>query len=392
MNNKSINLKNSCNFYIFLYLLYNRGVFFPSYIYQPLLLIVLLVSIYYFFYVNNHYKSQYIIAVNILIALFTIYGVIFIVNGEIIYFEGVRLENYRYIVNIYSYLLPIYPLYAFSRKGYLNDHSIRQWILIFLGVVVATYFLNEIRIKQSSIGDVDELTNNIGYSFLSLMPLLFFIKKPIVQYLLLLVILLFVFLSMKRGAIIISIAGLLFFLYRNRTSFSNKPSTIYILMLSAFVIASLYNYVIYQYNTSIFFQYRVEKTLAGSTSGRDYIYEKAINYLSQENGLSLIVGNGANQTYAILGNRAHNDWLELLINQGLIGFIVYLFYWMTIAFYLKKARKQGLLFNVLSMFGLIYFTKSFFSMSYDSLDIYAIIAVCWSIANIDKARPHRFVK
>ena len=140
----------------------------------------------------------------------------------------------------------------------------------------------------------------------------------------------------------------------------------------------------YLFNESAYFQLRVEKTLEGGSSGRDDMYTKALKYFLNSDVVPFFLGNGANKTYLILGNRAHNDWLELAINQGMVGVLVYLVYWLIIFYYVIKARRYKEVFPVVALFAFIYFTKSMISMSYDAYELYSCIAIAWSVAVIDK--------
>src|SRR5690606_38949449 len=62
-------------------------------------------------------------------------------------------------------------------------------------------------------------------------------------------------------------------------------------------------------------------------SGRDMIYSNIINgWFGSENILNFLFGYGFNSSiyFSGSGNLAHNDWLELIINYGFIGFFIYL--------------------------------------------------------------------
>lgn len=76
---------------------------------------------------------------------------------------------------------------------------------------------------------------------------------------------------------------------------------------------------------SDYFNHRIEQTLEGDSSNRDVIYGGLIiHFLDETNALKLFLGNGAQATLKIHGGFAHNDWLELLINNGIIGALIYI--------------------------------------------------------------------
>ncbi len=354
-----------------------------------LLSLILLVSIYYFFYVNARYSSKYISALNLLLALFTVYGAIYMMEGSTHIHQGSVFNSYTYLVNNYTSLLPIYPLYAYTRKGLLDENRIKMWIIPFLVVVILTYFFKRVTNSIEFDMDAEAITNNIGFVFVSLVPLLYLLrKKPLFMYAILMIIAVFVVSSMKRGAMVILVVSAVIMLYAEFKN-SKLKGKLLIIGLSCTFMVFVYLFTIKLIESNEYFAYKVvEKTMEGSSSGRDNLYETAIDYwINKASPSQFLLGTGANKTYDILGNRAHNDWLELAVNQGLIGIIVYLIYWLTVFSYIRKRRKaKDNVYYVLLLFSVIYFLKSLFSMSYDGMEIYSCLAIAWSVSEIDKDR------
>jgi len=346
------------------------------------------VSIYYFFYVNTHYSSRYIGALNIFVALLTAYGTIYMMEGSTHLHQGSVFKSYTYLVNNYASLLPIYPLYAYCRKGLMDEERIKKWIIPFLVIIVLTYFLKQTSASEELDRGADEVTNNAGFVFASLLPFLFLLrKKPLIMYSVLMIIAAFVVLSMKRGAILVTAAAAVIILYAEFKN-SKRMTKFLIIVLSAAFAVSVYFLTIKLIENNAYFQYKVvEKTMEGSSSGRDDLYGKAVDYwFNKASNSQFLFGTGANKTYDILGNRAHNDWLELAVNQGLVGVVVYLFYWLRIYSYVRRRRKvKDNVYYVLMLFAVIYFMKSLFSMSYDGMEIYSCLAIAWGVSEVDKS-------
>lgn len=382
MNNLIIKRRkfDKCDWFLLLFLVYNKGAFFPGIISRLLLMVILAVCVYYFFYANSHYRSLYLTGLNGFLALITIYGSIYILSGE----DIMGISNYTYLTNNYAPLLPIFPLYVFSRKGLLTEDKIEKWFVVFLLVAIATFFIRQRNMLAADEIGQEEFTNNIGYTFVALLPLIFFVRKSMIRrYVYLLLIISFIILGMKRGAILIAGLSLIFILFFSLRNISRKGK-IALVILSIALLFGIYMYGMYLFNESAYFQLRVEKTLEGGSSGRDDMYTKALKYFLNSDVVPFFLGNGANKTYLILGNRAHNDWLELAINQGMVGVLVYLVYWLIIFYYVIKARRYKEVFPVVALFAFIYFTKSMISMSYDAYELYSCIAIAWSVAVIDK--------
>lgn len=371
---------NICNIYILLWCIYYlQGIAYASggMISKLILLIIILISAYYFIDVNIKYITpSFIKILNIFIGLSTIYGFLLFIDQTPLFLNSIlsaKIGKFEYLKAIYMSMMPIYPMYAFTKQNLLKKETIQTLTIILLISTTLSYFRAEqeaIR-KAIEIGSTrEEFTNNTGYDFLSILPLVFFWnKKPILQYILLAYIFTFIVMGMKRGAIIIGLVCLIWFLYRTyKTAGKRNKRIITILTLLIVIIGSVY--IIDFYNNSEYFQSRIEQTLEGDSSGRDNIYGNIWEYfINQDSLLNVLLGNGAMHTIRIAGNFAHNDWLELLICQGLLGIIIYLAYFMSLYKSFKNSRNYVLLYNILGTCLFIMFASSMFSMSYNSLSL-----------------------
>lgn len=68
---------------------------------------------------------------------------------------------------------------------------------------------------------------------------------------------------------------------------------------------------------------RLASLEADEGSGRLNIYSEAIDLIRDASVFELIAGRGYQSTLAIMGVTAHNDWLEVLIDYGLVGLSLY---------------------------------------------------------------------
>jgi hypothetical protein len=101
-------------------------------------------------------------------------------------------------------------------------------------------------------------------------------------------------------------------------------------------------------------------------------------------GLNSFFGSGANATLSISSLYAHNDWLEIAINQGVFGLIIYFFYW--IMFFRECSSKSYTPYARLAMqlLFIIYFMKTFFSMSYNDMTVGATLVLGYCLAQEKK--------
>ena len=137
------------------------------------------------------------------------------------------------------------------------------------------------------------------------------------------------------------------------------------------------------FNNNEYLIYRFNQVLEGNSSNRDIIYSNLWeHFIREDNFLKFVFGNGANATLAIGTNYAHNDWLEIAINNGILGLIVYLAFYMTLLNEVLKIRNRSpLSSNVILMSFIILLMTSFFSMSYSSVGLSIAIAIGYVLAN-----------
>lgn len=382
-----------CNLYILLWLVYtmqnlvfgSTGTSFATII----ILFLVGVSAYYTLYALVRYKMpSYMKGLTLLVAMFTVYGLALILSGRVIVKtsgEGEVVANYNYIKQIYISLLPVFPFYVFTRQGKLDRNMLRNWAIVFLLLTIVSYFFTSQQYVIEAEDETEEFTNNLGYAFLPLIPLLaFWNRNRTIQYVGLTVVMLFVLLCYKRGAIIIGAICVAVFLIRTIRSTSGTRK-VWAVVLSVVVILAGVYFVSHLLETSEYFNRRLEETAEGSSSGRDELYGVFWNHFKNETNLLLFIfGNGANATLTIGDNYAHNDWLELAINQGLLGIIIYIVYWLGFYKSWKKSAFDGDIHLAIGLCLIIYFLKTIFSMSYGGMTLYANICIGYCMARLSE--------
>lgn len=310
--------------------------------------------------------SSILKATSLLIVMYFIYGGIHIMFDDPILGQS----KHYYLQSALNSLAPIFLFYDFTKNGKLTSDRIRIYLSILVVVCILLYYKTENQMLL--LKDGEEITNNGGYFFVPLIPFLFFYsKRPILQFVFLGVILLYVFMGMKRGAILIGVVGTIVFLYANLKESSGKGKFLF-LMLTMSIIVGVGFYIDYMMSNSAYFMLRVEETLEGNSSGRDVMYETLWNTLLLESRpLYFYLGRGANSTLTVIGKVAHQDWLETFCNNGLIGVLILCFF-----FYMfgKSAWKSRHFFSSMMFYSfvtlfIITFSKTLFSMSIQELDL-----------------------
>lgn len=373
---------NECNIYIVLWTLYYlQGTLYEvgSLFSKSILVIVLLMSVINALKINiQGGLCGYLKGLNMLLVMFTVYGVISILITPTIQFGHRHTQSFNYLKAIYISLLPIYSFYYYTQKGKLDDKSLKVWVLLFFILAMGRYYAEQTLRLVNTYGD--ETTNNSGYTILSLIPLIvYWREKSTFQYILLGVAMVFILMAMKRGAILIGALCVVWFLYQSFKN-ANRRTKIWVFILTVLVIAAGIYAVQYMLENSAYFVSRLEATREGNSSGRDSMFGSLWNFYTNETTVfQFIFGQGADATIAIVGNYAHNDWLEILINNGLIGAIIYLVYWIRFYKEWRNSNDNSIVFMVLGLTLLIYFMSTLFSMSYNSMSTYATCGLGYAL-------------
>ena len=327
---------------------------------------------------------------NVLMLMFTIYGLTLVLIGpSTLYYpiSGMSMKSYSYIKSIYLSLLPIYPFYYYSRLGYLTAERLRIWGVVFLASVTLSYF----RMQRDALtallekgANADETTNNMSYLFLSCLPLLvLYRRKPLIQFTALAFVLAFIVMGMKRGAIAIGLVSSIYFMSQAIRN-SNGKTRFSFLILSVGICIGAVFFFIHEMSTSDYMMKRLEDTIEGNTSGRDSLYSFFWTYFTKnDNFLHYLIGRGANGTLEIYDNYAHNDWLEIAVNQGLLGIFVYAFYWF--GFYKTWRNASNIeAKSILTLMALIFFAQTMFSMSYSDMSYVSTSILGYALSAIKK--------
>lgn len=371
--------------YIFLWLLYYQQD--GTTISRIILVLLLLMSLYYFGFALIRYRLPLPMKVlAILVIGWTFYGVYPILDSgyEFLYIADTRsyVQPFTELKGIYCSILPIFSFYVFTKRDVFTEKAVKRWFWAFLAMALFTY--SQFHESETLKYGKEEITNNYSYVILSLLPFIpLYYKRPVLQYLILSICLLCVLLGFKRGAILIGVIAAGWFIYttfRSNNSMHSRKKIIRIVMVIIMLLLAV-NAIYYLLNNSDYFNVRITNTVDGDTSGRDILYQSFLHHLlSEKNILNFLFGNGAYGTVRISGNYAHNDWLEIAIDYGLVFLIIYMFFWTSLFLLLWRSRNSSVYSMIITLFFIIYFLKTFFSMSYNNITIYAACAFGYAFA------------
>ena len=309
-----------CYIYIALWIIYylQEMLKIVGIIAQSILVVLIAMSFYTFFQVNLYYKTgPYLKWLNVMLLVVTIYGLALFLSGFALYPNEFNLGTglqFGYLQRIYTSVLPIYAFYYFSLKDDLLETNLKYFFLTLLVFSVLMYYQNFFVV--TSYSGRDEITNNMGYRFVPLIPMLALCKmKDIWKYVFLTIAFTFIVMAMKRGAILVGSVAFVLYL-QHHLKVNSVKQLFYMMLLSAVAICLIYLLVMNLYETSDFFKVRINSTMEGDTSNRSWLYTHYFDFfIHKTTWMEFLFGCGAESCYLKLGQFAHNDWLEFAINE-----------------------------------------------------------------------------
>ena len=382
---------NICNLYIFIWCLY----FFHWYatgqvpiieqLANVLLGINMMISIYATMVVISRYTINRLMrAMLAVVAVFVIYGLVSLVRGEEIVFSGVKtINNGTYLVAPLRTFLPVFTFFLFTKMGLLTEKVIRLWIIPFILLSVYCFYAAQFVRYGEEMEDL--FTNGTGYLFAALFPFVYYFReKPLWQYVLIAIILFFSVLALKRGAILVTAVCFLFFI-REKVKYAKKGK-LWSLLLIVAVVFGVWYFSRDTLLSSDAFQNRIEQTLEGNDSNRSNLRRIQLNAYSNGDLVQILFGFGADGSLKISPNYAHNDWIEILVDQGLFGFTIFFCFWLVFYTTWRKCKKDSLPYNILGMIFLAAMIRTVFSMWYSNSNMFVSMPLGYCLALLTNKR------
>jgi len=270
-------------------------------------------------------------------------------------------------------LLSFYPFYYLSGTGELKSKHLIYFLFILIPTSIASFYYNRTMILSELSYDRIDIVNNAAYSFVNLISFVFLIKKNrLFSAATMLVLLFFIIQGGKRGAILVGAIGLIMYIYYQMRTVNKKYRLRgYILISIAAFVLGYFAYEMFISNE--FLISRMENMLEGNVSGRDRIYANIFNgWLESDNLINLLFGYGFAGSRLLSGSGlfAHNDWLELLSNFGLLGVTIYIVLFYSASKFIRNNKwgsdKKIIFITIMGM----WFVTTLFSMGYTSMGGY----------------------
>lgn len=323
------------------------------------------------YFVANYKLIPYFKFLLLFVGILAIYGIVLIFVGDVVICRmgNYVIENNRYILWLFNSMLTVVPIYIFTCKGVLNDRVMRILFFIMLAASLLAFHVTyqQMLIEAALIDShQEEFTITAVYILLSILPLVLLFRKHIsLQFILLCVFFFFFIMSAKRGVILLGSISILVLLWGILSNYSIKKKTIFFL-LSLVILAVLYKFTMHQLETSVYLASRYQDTLEGYSSQRDVYLTTIFEYMENNYSIrSFLFGIGAQGTLSVNISWAHNDWVAILLEHGIVGLLPYVAFWISFIYtWIKSWSRSRESFVVIGALVIIGFGKTLFSMFY----------------------------
>ena len=227
--------------------------------------------------------------------------------------------------------------YLINIKVRNNKLIIAVMIVLTIGLIYIYYNTYSERLNYYK----EDTVSNASYFVMYMLPFLLCSKNKIFKYASIVIVSLVVFSSFKRTGTIAVIMAVLAYFYVEIGLLGNKKYKNIILLVAGI---SLITYYIINSNilSDNFLFTRLQNISEDKGSGRIEIWQKTWKMIEESNIYQLIMGHGFNSVVknSPLKLSAHNDFLEVLYDYGIIVWGIYLSIYFSLLKFLKKLILQ----------------------------------------------------
>ncbi|MBN1186529.1 MAG: O-antigen ligase family protein [Bacteroidales bacterium] len=209
-------------------------------------------------------------------------------------------------------------------------------------IIVYYYFL--IVVFFNFFGTETMLGLNQSYYILSLLPFLMSLRKNSLKLFGILIVLIAMIMSNKRGGTVAFLGALgIFFIMiivQSKSKFKNRLSGISFIIISGIILFIIFNYLSDRTNLSLAQRFQDIGTDRGS--GRLDIWKDTYRIQMDSDFPGWIFGHGYDAvSLSSVRKSAHNDFQEVLYDYGIIAFWIYLSIYFQLFKYCKRMYSQN---------------------------------------------------
>ena len=366
------------SYFIFLlYLIYEmRGVIYGegTFLSKSMVVVVISYGIYCMFANMDNFVNQKLPKIHIIfIFIISLYWIISPaeVNGTVGEAIGKR-PTWDFLKCFLYANVSFYTFYNMGKKTNIGYRTLIIWVISLAVLKWCSMIIKREQIIYEALYDMKGVQMAAGYVFTGLIIYTLLIKEKTYRLIACTILLICVVFSAKRGSIIL---GCLLYVWVIFESFVRGERRIKLKTILLGVIVLIFvGYGVVEYiSQDEFLMIRLEKTLEGDASNREEMFPLMMGIVNNSDIVDLIFGRGMIQSVNLIGNYAHNDWFETIIDFGIISFSVLILLFVRLFQFCKTADTS---FKTMLYMTFIYLLfKSLVSMGIYSLESYLQFAL-----------------
>ena len=234
-------------------------------------------------------------------------------------------------------LTPMIVLYATYNTTMNYGNS--KYLLWFFVLMTLVFVFQYIRVFSK----INLFASNhliCSYYTLYMLPIVLLNKSKLLRIIIVIIVTLTLFSSVKRAGVLALAAALLVYLFVNQYVKNKlKVSSILVSILLILSFGGLFFYLgSMGENENDTLLARIENMGQDSGSGRTEVWEKAAKMISRQDADKLLTGNGYNAVLSEspIQKSAHNDFLEVTFDYGVIGLVLYICAFISLGFFVLR--------------------------------------------------------
>ena len=263
---------------------------------------------------------------------------------------------------IISFSLPALALVSAHNSAVQTDGTKGDYVMF--AVIFLLLILQYVSIfREINFLEMAHLISS--YYLLYTLPLLLLIKPRLIKVAAIFIVIVVLFSSLKRSGILALAISLFFYIFISQYVRNKFKLSAFIGSLFAIVVLGTV-FVVFATNDSGSenIMNRFENIDRDQGSGRLVVWEQTMSMIEGQEATTLLFGNGYNAVMhdSTLQLSAHNDFLEVTYDFGIVGLLLYLAAFITLGFYVvKMIINRSPYAPPMAMLFIIYFIQSMIS-------------------------------
>ncbi len=263
---------------------------------------------------------------------------------------------------IISFSLPALALVSTHNSAVQTDGTKGDYVMF--AVIFLLLILQYVSIfREINFLEMAHLISS--YYLLYTLPLLLLIKPRLIKVAAIFIVIVVLFSSLKRSGILALAISLFFYIFISQYVRNKFKLSAFIGSLFAIAVLGTV-FVVFATNDSGSenIMNRFENIDRDQGSGRLVVWEQTMSMIEGQEATTLLFGNGYNAVMhdSTLQLSAHNDFLEVTYDFGIVGLLLYLAAFITLGFYVvKMIVNRSTYAPPMAMLFIIYFIQSMIS-------------------------------